>query len=51
MKADQEDEFIEKLDEMVQGLEELIDEFEPKAETKELIEQAIQKLNKAQGSL
>jgi hypothetical protein len=51
MKTDQEDEFLEKLDEMCDGLQELIDEFEPKQETKELIERAITALQKAQGSL
>jgi hypothetical protein len=51
MKIDDQDEFLEKLDEMCDGLQALIDEYEPKKETQELIERAITALNKAQGSL
>jgi hypothetical protein len=51
MTKDQETEFLAKLDEMVDGLQELVSEYEPKKETEKQIEQAIAKLNKAQGSL
>jgi hypothetical protein len=51
MTKNDEDEFIDKLDEMCDGLNDLITEYEPKKEAQELVEEAIRKLRKAQGSL